>query len=452
MAEIELANIPLMDIALGDRARKEYHNLGALAEDIKEKGLIHPIAVQRTEGVPPYNGNPPYLLLAGGRRYSACLSIQLPTIPCRIYPSSLTDIDRREIELMENISREDMTWVERTQLREMIHQLKVEQLGEAKGSSLIGHSASDTAQLLNTSNATLSRDLKLARALREHPELHQAKNASEALKALERIEKRAEATRITRKVDQAIADGGGEQYQLSLINGYILEDFFEGIKPVPDKSAHLIEIDPPYGMDLHKNKRKSTIIFDEQLGHYNEIAAEEYPLFLRRLFHECSRVLHPRGWLICWTSYQWLHLVTRLLRNEGYFTGNVPAFWIKPQGQTNHPNIYLGSSVEAFVYARRNAETVLYQPGRLNTFVYTGVHQDKKTHPTERPVELLCDVIKTFIPSNSNILIPFLGSGNTLLAASNMGCTAYGFELSEAYRSSFIARVHQGPPRQYSSY
>jgi len=99
--QIELLSVPLKDIDIGDRARKEYKNIGVLAEDIRKKGLIQPIAVQRQ--------NDKFLLLAGGRRMAAAKIAGLEYIPCRIYSETLDELDRREIELMENVSRENLS-------------------------------------------------------------------------------------------------------------------------------------------------------------------------------------------------------------------------------------------------------------------------------------------------------------------------------------------------------
>jgi DNA modification methylase len=39
-------------------------------------------------------------------------------------------------------------------------------------------------------------------------------------------------------------------------------------------------------------------------------------------------------------------------------------------------------------------------------------------------------------------LIPFLGSGNGLIAADNLGMSPVGFELSKGYRDSFLIKLH----------
>ena len=49
-------------------------------------------------------------------------------------------------------------------------------------------------------------------------------------------------------------------------------------------------------------------------------------------------------------------------------------------------------------------------------------------------------------------MVPFLGSGNTLLAASNLGNTCFGYDLSEEYKNSYLKRVMEGEPGRYKSY
>jgi len=444
--DAELLNIPLHHINMGDRARKTYPNLGLLAQDIKQKGLIHPIAVQRVEGE-----DKPFLLLAGGRRMSAAVLAKLPTIPARVYPSTLSELDRREIELMENVSREGLSWPEEIALRDEIHKLQIAKFGAAHGSAG-GHSQADTAKILGVSTMTVSRDLKLARGLEEFPDLAKAKSASEALLTLERLERQAKDKKLTDAIDDAVSKGHDQGYRTGLINGYIVGDFFARIDNIPTNAVGLVEIDPPYAIALHHNKRDTTHSdIPKMLDDYSEIPDTSYPAFLRKLFSSCYRVSGPNSWLICWCAYQHLRLVYRSIRSAGYNPHYIPGFWIKPNGQCNHPELYLGNTVECFLYAKKGEATIRRQ-GRLNSFIFSPVHPDRKIHPTERPVELMADIIQTFVGPNTHIMVPFLGSGNTLLAASNSNCTGFGFDLSDTYRAGYIRRVTEGTLRSYTSY
>ena len=65
---------------------------------------------------------------------------------------------------------------------------------------------------------------------------------------------------------------------------------------------------------------------------------------------------------------------------------------------------------------------------------------------------MITEVLHTFGIEGSRVLVPFLGSGNTLLAASNLQMSGFGFELTKEYKDSFIMKVNEGEPGMYNSY
>lgn len=73
--------------------------------------------------------------------------------------------------------------------------------------------------------------------------------------------------------------------------------------------------------------------------------------------------------------------------------------------------------------------------GRMvfNWFEYT--KDDKsipKLHPTQKPVNLLKTLIKTFTDEGDVVIDPVAGSGSTLRAALELGRNSYGFEVGKA--------------------
>ena len=48
----------------------------------------------------------------------------------------------------------------------------------------------------------------------------------------------------------------------------------------------------------------------------------------------------------------------------------------------------------------------------------------------------------TFAFQGSRVLIPFLGSGNGLLAAEQLNMEGLGYDLSKAHRDSFLIKLH----------
>jgi len=116
--------------------------------------------------------------------------------------------------------------------------------------------------------------------------------------------------------------------------------------------------------------------------------------------------------------------------------------WTKgPPGQNMNPSTRLANSYEMFFYAWKG-QPALNKAGHGNQFHFSPVPAQSKTHPTERPIELMKELYDTFAFAGSRVLIPFLGSGNGILAANELGMSAIGFELSKGYKDSFLVKAH----------
>jgi ParB-like chromosome segregation protein Spo0J len=93
---------PTSAIIPGERRRDDMGDLSGLAKSLERYGLLHPIVIDDQD-----------TLIAGGRRLEAAKQLGWQEIDCRLY-GSLTDTERREIELEENLQRKDLTAYERS--------------------------------------------------------------------------------------------------------------------------------------------------------------------------------------------------------------------------------------------------------------------------------------------------------------------------------------------------
>jgi len=62
-------------------------------------------------------------------------------------------------------------------------------------------------------------------------------------------------------------------------------------------------------------------------------------------------------------------------------------------------------------------------------------------HPTQKPIELICEIINNSSNESQLILDFFLGSGSTMVAAHQLNRKCYGMELSEKYCQVIIDRM-----------
>lgn len=65
-------------------------------------------------------------------------------------------------------------------------------------------------------------------------------------------------------------------------------------------------------------------------------------------------------------------------------------------------------------------------------------------HPTEKPVELLCQLVENSSRAGQAVLDPFAGGGSTLVSAAMCGRRGFGIEISPGYADVALARLeHQ---------
>jgi len=434
--------IKVNDIELGQRYREDYGDIDDLVADIKEKGLIQPLAViESTEE----GGS--YRLLAGGRRFTAAKQAGIENVPANIYPNTLSELQTRGIELAENLCRKDLEWKEQIKLQQEIHRLYQNIHGTKTSTSKVtpgeGWGERDTAGLVNKSQGSVHQDLQLANALESAPELFSdCKNKHDAAKVLRSVRENQLKEELTRRVETQAPSSSSSLTELA--NSFIVGDFFEKVKSVPDGAINFVEFDPPYSIDLHKTKRQNEGPQSETLSQYNEISRDKYLNWMRSALEECYRVMAEHSWLVLWFAPEpWFESMYNLLNQTGFHVHRMVGIWAKGStGQNQHPDVNLTNSYEMFFYARKGSPAMAKR-GRSNLFNFAPVPNQKKRHPTERPIDLMMEILSTFVDSGSRVMVPCLGSGVTILAAHQLGMSAFGYELSEGCKGDFLLALEE---------
>lgn len=110
--------LKIKDVKIGQRVRDEYGDMQALADSIREHGLLHPIVVDSD-----------YNLIAGCRRLLACERIGLKEIEAKVL-EDITEKELRILELEENIRRKDLTELEKSKNLVELAEIKEQELKE----------------------------------------------------------------------------------------------------------------------------------------------------------------------------------------------------------------------------------------------------------------------------------------------------------------------------------
>lgn len=433
--------VPLESIIVEDRAREVMGDLDSIEANMKEIGLTTPLTMKD-------NQDGTYTLLAGERRLRILEKNGVLEVPARIYGQDLTMLEMKIIEKSENFFRKDMEYWEFDRLTMEIHTMQQELHGaKAPGPGDTGWSTENTGELMGgISKGFVSQAIKRAEAREAFPGLFDnCKTQSDASKVLKKIDE----AMVKQGLAQKLASDKTNSTLSQLSKYFVVGDFFKGVKQIPDGAIHLVEIDPPYAINI-KDVKRSDGESQYQLQEYNEIPSEYYMdgdpdgpwRGMNQLLRECYRVMNRHSWLLCWFAPEpWFIEIYGAIRKAGFETTRMCAIWTKPSGQSKRPEIHLPNAYEMFFYAWKG-RPALARPRGSNIFDYAPISPNQKTHPTERPVELTDDMYETFAFPGSRILIPFLGSGNGLISAHKLGMSPIGFELGKGNKDSFLVKVH----------
>jgi len=422
--EDKLAFVSLSKIKLSKRTRTEFGDMEGLIESVRDKGILQPITISSK-----------FELLAGERRLRAAKEAGLREIPCIIRPHGAL-IDALEIELIENLFREDFTFDERA--------LHIKKLHDHCAAKSIDWSGRKLAKLINRSAMSVARDLKIAQTLGVFPELKNAGSQDEALKMIKRMEEQVVVTELRRRQDTSKDRGKLDMLKVAKAN-YRIGDTFKGMAELKTNGmVHFIELDPPYAIDLTGQKggasQRARDSEDHKLKSYNEIASTAYAAFMQRMASETYRIANQHAWMICWFGPTHFELVKGALRKARWNVNDIPGIWVKPGGQTAAPEFNLASCYEPFFICRKGSP-VLTKRGRSNVFEFRGEHD--KYHPTERPLELMLELLATFALPRQICFVPCLGSGVTLRSCYLSGLTGFGYDLSSEYLDRFLLAVEE---------
>lgn len=197
-----------------------------------------------------------------------------------------------------------------------------------------------------------------------------------------------------------------------IING----DCTEILRTIETASVDAVVTDPPYGISFKGEQ-------------FDEIANDDAPYvwWLR----EAARIIKPGGCLLCFCRWDvaeafrlaigWSGLKVRSqlvwdreLPGKGDVYG-APApqhdtIWFATQGRYKLPN-------------RRPSTVVRAQK----------VHSQGLRHPNEKPVRLMVDLVRAFVPAGGLVVDPFAGSGTTGEACVKLGMGFVGIELDSEY-------------------
>lgn len=106
-------HLPLNEIVVLPQPRRIFRDIELLADDIRLHGLLQPPTI-----------TPSKRLLMGERRYRACKLLGMESIDVLVCEKEMTDDEVLEVQVAENVARDDLSWQERALAMLEIHTKK----------------------------------------------------------------------------------------------------------------------------------------------------------------------------------------------------------------------------------------------------------------------------------------------------------------------------------------
>lgn len=423
-----ILEVPLNKIRLKDRQRQDYGDLKGLAESISRFGQIQNLLVENedADGV--------YTLIAGGRRLAGLVSAGKTSAIIKVYEGPIDDLVLQELELEENIQRQNLSWAEKEQALAKIHEVK-SKMSAKEGKTW---STQDTANLIGVSLRKVQNALELSKEMERDPEIAKADTAFGAMQRLTRqkdLKKREEAVYI-RKLTETM--GTKERLEVCCIQADLK---ITGLLMLEDETQDYVISNFPFGVNIEDVFTSDKKIYEDD--------PDEISALSRKVILEAYRILKPDRWFVVFYPTLKLEECRRFLAEAGFKFQKVPAVWVKPNkrvGNVGDGTQALVIGYEQFFFARKGDARFHKTPPTNNVFSFDTPSSDR-IHSLQMPPELWEAILRLITIRGERGVEPFSGSGSGGIAAIRRDLHYLGIELDQEYvnrANTWIAETFEG--------
>lgn len=425
-------------VKVNERQREIVEDIDKLAESLARWGQFHPIRLE-TDGE---------TLNMGFRRLTAAMSLGWDKIWYTVHGEGLTQEELIELEVEENVQRQQMTWDEIQKAIARVHDIR-----KKKDPNW---TLEKTAEVMNVSKVTVHNAVQIVKAAEQDPTVLESEGVVSALNKI-KTKRKLEEKRV--EIEQR-AQGLIPTHKVEILVG----DALDLIKKEPSESFDAIVTNCPFGVEL-----------EYKSGHVPYYDDETYITeLIQKMCPEWYRTLKNDSWFVGFfdilkiTRSPWVDAliaeVTTLIENLPYemreaqkdaisgilgyaaksvgltgwleaagfsYVTILPSIWYKPnktQGRLGNPNRGFVVGYEAFVFAAKG-DPLLLRQGLPNVWVYDTPTPSERVHSVQMPDEIFLDIYRTITISGGRLHDSFAGSGAGGRAAIEHQCDWVGFEL-----------------------
>lgn len=239
---------------------------------------------------------------------------------------------------------------------------------------------------------------------------------------------------LAQSVESTIQDNfkQGKRYKLYNVNSFSkIEEFLKnGLKV-----NHIIT-DPPYNISTQnnfptmKNAKRKGIDFGEW----------DKGFLLTEWIESYAKLLDKNGSFIIFCSYKFISDIDKAFSKCGIETKDI-LIWQKSNPMPRNVNRRYVQDMEFAIWGvKKGAKWVFHKPESKtylrSLFIAPVVSgSEKTTHPTQKSIKIMSEIIKIHTNENDVILDPFCGSGSTGVAALQLNRKFIGIELDSSFYS-----------------
>ena len=198
------------------------------------------------------------------------------------------------------------------------------------------------------------------------------------------------------------------------------------------EKADALVTDPPYGMNLDTDWSGIRGTF-QSLGFKKAIRGKAYP----RVEGD-DAPFDPAPILALWA----INVSEVFLFGADYYAERIPdradGSWLVWDKRKESQSDGFGSEFE-LIWSRNKHKRRMLRHEWFG-FLREGEHGESRTHPTQKPVLLIEDIISQWC-NGVIIADPFLGSGTTMVAAHRLGRRCFGIEIDPGYCGVILERM-----------
>lgn len=204
-------------------------------------------------------------------------------------------------------------------------------------------------------------------------------------------------------------------------NGILQGDCLELMPELPAASVDLVLTDPPY-VCHYRDRAGRTVANDDRTD------------WMAPAFQEIARLLKPGA--LCISFYGWT--ATDAFFKAWRAAGLRPvAHLVFCKSYASRAGLFQAMHESAYVLAKGRPASPVKALSDVRGWTYTG----NKLHPTQKPVDELVPLIRSYCPEGGLVFDPFAGSGSTLVAARSLGRRYLGIELDPSHVATAEKRL-----------